>query len=60
MKDYSKNSIQDLRKKSSYDDINLKYLSMASIIVVILVLMVVIASILIVAGAPNSNFPTGY
>jgi hypothetical protein len=59
-RDYSKKSIPDLRKKASFDEFDIKYLSIASCLVIGLILMLVIASILIVAGAPNSNFPNGY
>ncbi|MDP3065912.1 MAG: hypothetical protein Q8N08_04160 [Methanobacteriaceae archaeon] len=59
-KNYRKNSIPNLRKKTSYiDDLGLNYLNFTSCMVIGLVLVFLVASILIVAAAPNSNLPAG-
>jgi hypothetical protein len=56
-----KDSIPDLRKQPSMiDELDVRYLSLASCLVAVLVIMLLITSIFIVAGAPNSNFPHGY
>lgn len=57
-KTYKKSRVADLRKKTDLvDQLNLKYINLASCIFIGLIIAVLIASIITVAGYPNSNFP---
>ena len=58
LKTYRKSSIPDLRKKTGYkEQLNLRYINLASCFFIVLIVAVLIASIITVAGYPNSNFP---
>ncbi|CDG65543.1 MAG: hypothetical protein PWQ15_1805 [Methanobacterium sp.] len=57
-KSYRSNSIPDLRRKTQYrDEIDLRYLGMRYFVPMIIMVTIVIISALLVAAAPNSNFP---
>ena len=58
IKIHKKSSIPDLRKKTGYaEQLNLKYINIASCIVIMALMIILIASILVVAAGPTSNFP---
>jgi hypothetical protein len=58
-KNYRKNSIPDLRKKTQYqDEIDLRYLGMRYLVPVVIMLTVLIIGVIMVAATPNSNFPS--
>lgn len=58
-KNYRKNSIPDLRKKTQYqDEIDLRYLGMRYLVPVVIMLTVLIIGVMMVAATPNSNFPS--
>ena len=52
------NSIPNLRKKNPLFDI--KAIDVQSCMVILFITGVLICSILLVAGAPNSNYPAGF
>jgi len=58
LKTYKKSRVPDLRKKTDHrEQLNLKYINLASCVFIVLIIAVLIASIITVAGYPNSNFP---
>ncbi|HMK53838.1 MAG TPA: hypothetical protein VK444_03570 [Methanobacteriaceae archaeon] len=59
-RNYKNNSIPNLRKKTNpIDDLGLNYINIASCLVIGMIMILLLASVIIVAAAPNSNFPAG-
>ena len=57
-KNYRKNSIPDLRRRTQYqNEIDLRYLGMRYLVPVVIMLTVLIIGVMMVAATPNSNFP---
>ncbi|MBI4814452.1 MAG: hypothetical protein HY802_09380 [Methanobacterium sp.] len=58
-KNYRKNSIPDLRRRTHYrDEIDLRYLGMRYLVPVVIMLTVLMIGVMMVSATPNSNFPS--
>ena len=57
-KSYRNNQIPDLRRRTHYlDEIDLKYMGMRYFVPMVIMITVLIIGVMMVAAAPNSNFP---
>jgi hypothetical protein len=57
-RNYGRNQIPDLRKKSKiFDNLDEYFIDPKSCFIIFTIVVVLIASIMLVAGTPNSNMP---